>query len=129
MSSSIRTLFGAAAISAIVTIAGAVLVDLTIDGGQSTAPTNIGDGPMLRIEDFAYVPPTLTVGTGQSVAIANQDAANHTVTSGTRSEQDGTFDIDVPADGTAQLTIAATGTYPYICTIHPGMKGTIEVTP
>ena len=83
----------------------------------------------MRIVDFAYEPAMLPVKVGQEITIINEDNAKHTVTSGMRGNTDGTFDVAVAGGGSVTFTIDAAGSYPYICTIHPGMKGTIGVTP
>ena len=39
----------------------------------------------------------------------------------------GAFNLDIPANGTASLTITQPGTYQIHCRIHSSMKGTIVV--
>jgi plastocyanin len=43
----------------------------------------------------------------------------------------GAFDTGLVAAGTtsAPLTLGAAGTFPYFCGLHPGMVGTLTVTP
>jgi plastocyanin len=54
----------------------------------------------------------------------NHDPAEHTVTG-----EDGGFDSGTLAGGVAfEATFDAPGEYRYICTLHPGMKGTVRVT-
>jgi len=124
----------ALALSIALTFAGAFVIDqgLGTENPSSqagdAAPTAAG-AVELRIVDFAYEPAMLQAKVGQEITIINEDNAKHTVTSGMRGNTDGTFDVVVEAGGTATFTIDAAGSYPYICTIHPGMKGTIEVTP
>jgi plastocyanin len=36
--------------------------------------------------------------------------------------------VSVPGGGSAEVTIAAAGTYDFVCKIHSSMKGTITVT-
>ena len=133
-SSSLRRLAIALVLSIVVTFAGAFVIDQGL-GTESpsspagdAAPTAAG-AVELRIVDFAYEPAMLPVKVGQEITIINEDNAKHTVTSGMRGNTDGTFDVVVAAGGSVTVTIDAAGSYPYICTIHPGMKGTIEVTP
>jgi len=74
----------------------------------------------------AYSPQTLTVKAGTKVTWVNKDTVTHTVTSHGIS----LFDSGNLATGaTFSYTFARAGTYPYYCTIHPWMKGTVVVTP
>ncbi len=59
---------------------------------------------------------------GSAFSIVNDDAVAHTVT-----DSAGAFDLDIPANGTASLTITQPGTYQIHCRIHSSMKGTITV--
>ena len=85
-----------------------------------------GGGSSVVIQDFAYVPPSLTVATGTVVTWTNQDGVSHTV-----SADDGkAFDSGVVNQGqTFQFTAGAAGTYSYFCRLHPFMKATLTVTP
>ena len=84
----------------------------------------------LTIASFRYEPTPLSVAPGTVVAVTNADQAKHTVTSGARDAADGRFDLKLDGSGSGTFTAPAeAGSYPYICTIHPGMKSTIEVTP
>lgn len=58
------------------------------------------------------------------ITVVNEDRSTHTVTA-----QDKTFDTgDIPAGHTATFTAPAQpGSYPYICTLHQYMHGTLVV--
>ena len=136
MHTSPRRLAVALIASAAVMAAGVGVVELSTGGGPSdTPPTRAAppgqDGTLaeLAIIDFAFAPTTTKVVRGSSIEIKNMDAAKHTVTSGTRDEPGKDFDVDVDGNSTGELVIGAPGTYDYICRIHPGMKGSIEVVP
>ena len=76
------------------------------------------------IKDFAFNPATIEVAAGTTVTWTNQDTAPHTATA-----EDGSFDtgrLDQGQAGTA--TFDQPGTYAYICSFHPNMTGTVEVT-
>lgn len=84
----------------------------------------------LTIASFTYDPNPVSVAPGTAIAVTNADRATHTVTAGTRDEPTDAFDLTL--DGAASGSFTAPtepGSYPYICTIHPGMKATLEVTP
>lgn len=71
----------------------------------------------------AFVPNPATVAQGTVVTWSNTDSANHDIVSDT-----GVWDSGRLATGdNFRFTFAARGTYPYHCSIHPGMTGTIVV--
>lgn len=89
-----------------------------------TGTTSAKAAAAITIKDFDYGPP-LTVAPGAIVAVTNMDSAGHTVTA----DQGAAFDVDVQGSGgTATLTAPkAPGTYPYHCTYHSNMHGTLIV--
>jgi len=93
-------------------------------GGNAPAPS--GDAvrsAKVEIVDFAYDPDPVTIEEGGKVTWINRDSAPHTATA-----DDGSFDTGTLDEGKiGSATFKETGTYPYICTIHPDMKGTVEV--
>jgi len=75
------------------------------------------------IQGNSFNPASLTVPVNTTVKWTNKDAAAHTVTS-----TSGAFDSGNIVSGnvyTKQFTTA--GTYPYKCTLHSNMNGTIIV--
>ena len=81
---------------------------------------------------LSYDPEELTVPAGTTVQWIHDDTVIHTVTSGesdgTRGIPDGTFDSGNMANGdTFSFTFDRAGEYPYYCTPHPWMIGTIIV--
>ncbi len=104
--------------------AAAVLLQITAAlAQQSTSPP--ANAPIVvHIKDYAYQPADLTVKTGDSVEFVNDDDVAHTVTA-----KDGSFDsknLDPHAHWTS--VFSKPGTYPYVCSYHPGMAGSITVT-
>jgi plastocyanin len=80
------------------------------------------DGPTVVIEDLAFEPETLSVEVGDTVTWAwNDGAVEHDV-----SGDD--FKSEVMSEGTFRHRFEGAGTYDYVCTLHPNMTGTIEVT-
>ena len=103
------------------TVAGAPAVstatgDTTAAGGSTAA----GGAAGLTISGFQFSAASATAGT--EFTITNSDSAGHTVT-----DDAGSFDVSVPAGGTATLTIPKAGTYKIHCKIHAAMHGTITV--
>lgn len=74
----------------------------------------------------SYNPNAIEVRVGDTVTWINDDSSPHTVTS---SSDDSTFDSDVLRKGeTFSFTFDKEGEYPYFCTLHPSMVGTVIVT-
>ncbi|MFE3654362.1 cupredoxin domain-containing protein [Streptomyces sp. NPDC059152] len=97
-------------------------------GTPSASPPATSTGtaaPRITIKGFAFRPAALTVRPGAKITVVNEDDVAHTVTStGVK-----TFDTGAVAPGrSATFTAPAkAGDYPYICTFHPNMKGTLTV--
>jgi plastocyanin len=87
--------------------------------GGSTATAAV-----ISIKDFDYGAP-VTVSPGATVTVTNIDSAEHTVTA----DQEPAFDVEVKENGgTGTFTApSAPGTYPFHCTYHPNMHGTLTV--
>ena len=85
--------------------------------GQAAPPATV------RIDDFAYQPRTVTIRAGRRVRWVNRDISNHTVTFKRRPGDLG--NISKGASRTARFTRA--GRFTYVCTYHPGMRGTVVV--
>src|SRR5579862_1908083 len=77
----------------------------------------------VKIDNFVFGPQTLTVPVGTTVTWTNSDDIPHTSVS-----TDGVFKSKVlDTDEKFSYTFTKAGTYPYYCTIHPKMTGTIVV--
>jgi plastocyanin len=73
--------------------------------------------------DFFFSAASVTVNVGDTVTWHNSGQAPHTATA-----DDGSFDTGtVNSGGSASHTFNSPGTFSYICTIHPNMKGTVRV--
>ena len=78
---------------------------------------------VITIKNFAFQTPA-SVSPGAQVAVRNEDATEHTVTA----DSGNAFDDQVPAQGNSTFTAPSQpGSYPFHCTIHPFMKGTLVV--
>jgi len=78
---------------------------------------------MVSIENLAFNPNTLTVSTGTTVTWINNDNVDHTVNS-----ESGLFNSGTLTKGkNYTYTFTEPGTYNYICSLHPSMRGTIKV--
>ena len=75
------------------------------------------------IAGFAFSPASVTIRAGQSVLFVNDDDDAHTVTATSKTFDSGGLDTH----DRWQHVFSKPGTYPYICALHPYMKGTIVV--
>jgi amicyanin len=79
----------------------------------------------VKIANFTFDPPTLTVKAGTTVTWVNADDIPHVV-----SEKDGKFRSSaLDTDEKFSQTFSTAGTVEYFCAIHPHMTGKIVVTP
>jgi plastocyanin len=77
----------------------------------------------VKIDNFVFGPQTLTVPVGTTVTWTNSDDIPHTSVS-----TEGVFKSKVlDTDEKFSYTFIKAGTYPYYCTIHPKMTGTVVV--
>ena len=75
----------------------------------------------------SYNPNPIEIKVGNTVTWINDDSSPHTVTS---SSNDSNFDSDVLRRGEVfSFTFDKEGQYPYFCTLHPNMVGTVVVLP
>lgn len=80
----------------------------------------------VSIKDLAYSPQSLTISNGQSVTWTNLDTRDHTVISADSAPAP--FSSPNLAPGASfTRTFTTPGTYPYGCSYHPRMSGTITV--
>jgi len=87
----------------------------------STAPEPAG--AEIQINNFAFTPDTITVPVGAQVTWTNKDEVVHNVVSSDKSIKSKALDTD----DKFTFTFTKPGTFSYVCTIHPRMKGTVVV--
>ena len=93
----------------------------TGDASETTAAPET-EGPSVVIEDLAFEPEALKIEAGDTVTWTwNDGAISHDVSGAD-------FQSEVMSEGTFQHRFDESGTYEYVCTLHPNMTGTIEVT-
>jgi amicyanin len=91
----------------------------------STAPPVLAVDAQVKIANFTFDPPTLTVKAGTTVTWINADDIPHLV-----SEKDGKFRSSaLDTNNKFSQTFSTAGTVEYFCAIHPHMTGKIVVTP
>ncbi|MFD8390761.1 cupredoxin family copper-binding protein [Streptomyces sp. NPDC059680] len=80
----------------------------------------------VAIKNFAFSPATLKVKAGTTVTWTNEDTDAHTVTSAGSGGP--LHSAALATHGSYTHTFTKPGSYAYVCTIHPFMTGTVEVT-
>ena len=102
-------------------------------GGSASEPSSTpshGAGhssAMITMADNSFSPASLTVAPGTTVMVMNEGAAVHDLKDEkTKGEEFDSGDIAGGQDGSITAPDEA-GDYPYICTYHFGMKGTLTV--
>jgi plastocyanin len=89
----------------------------------SAAPSTTAGKTDVAIDNFTFTPQTLTVAVGTKVTWINHDDVPHTVKSTEKKFLSGTLDTD----DKFSFVFTEPGTYPYFCTVHSHMTGTIVV--
>lgn len=91
-------------------------------GSESESPQQ-AEEVVITIKDFEFQGPE-SVAPGATVTVINEDSAPHDVTS----DEEGLFAVDVAGSETVTFTAPdEPGEYPYICSIHPAMTGSLVV--
>jgi plastocyanin len=105
----------------------ALVVAMAACGGSSTGTGTCGqsgaNANVNATDTKVFSPNGTTITHGQSVCWQNNGTVSHTVTS-----NDGTsFNSPLGPGQTFVQTFPAAGSFPYHCTIHPTMTGTVTV--
>ena len=77
----------------------------------------------VEIEAMTFSPPTLEVKTGDTVTWKNKDAFPHNVTA----ENKDFHSVDIQSGQSWKFRAGSKGVFPYVCTLHPGMKAVLTV--
>ncbi len=107
-------------------IAAAVLL-VGCSGGQPREVTPSADDVVadhvVEAIDNAFVPATIEVTVGEAIRWDFVGRMEHDVVA-----EDGTFVSELKQEGSFTHVFTEPGEYPYKCTIHPEMTGTVVVT-
>ncbi len=89
------------------------------------APSLAQNAPgTVRIDNFTFNPPQLTVKAGTTVTWVNKDDIPHGIASSSNAFVKSKA---LDTDDSYSFTFTTPGTYAYFCYIHPHMTGTIVV--
>ena len=84
---------------------------------------------LVRLSQFEFDPPELTITAGTEVSFVNADSSAHTVTEGTDGEpaDDPIIDEELTQNASTSFTFDEAGTYEITCLFHGSMNMTITV--
>jgi plastocyanin len=108
-----------------------VLVMLCVGGiscsssGNASSCAPSGPTQTVDLKDFAFEPSCIGASAGSTIALQNTGSVLHTFTiNGTAIDEK----LDAGANGQVSLAGIAPGTYAVVCTVHPQMTATLQVT-
>jgi plastocyanin len=105
------------------TVALALLPAAAHEPSATNRPLRGTETRWVRMVDDAYRPRNVTISRGTRVRWVNAGNSDHSATA-TGSWDSGLLD---PGE-TFRRVFRRTGSFPYFCTAHPSMRGTITVT-
>ena len=83
-----------------------------------------GDVVEIKMKDIQFQPADADVKLGQTVRWPNEDTVDHNAVA-----DDGTFKSELYGQGKSfEWKADKVGTIKYVCTVHPGMDGVLNVT-
>lgn len=74
------------------------------------------------IDKMKFGPVPTGLRKGDVIIWANHDFLRHSATAGNHA-----FDVDLPAGAVKKMVLTKTGTFPFVCRYHPGMRGTLVI--
>lgn len=102
---------------------GPLLLATMMVTAASTDSVRAQEKAAINIDNFAFAPDTLTISRGTTVTWTNRDDIPHSIVEINNLFHSSAFDTN----GTYSFTFNQTGTYDYVCGLHPHMKGKIIV--
>ncbi len=97
----------------------------TAPAETAAAPSASTDTVSVGMKDIKFVPESITAKVGQKIVWTNNEAIPHNVTATDGAD----FESETMQENdTYEYTPTKAGTIKYVCTIHSGQNGEIEVT-
>jgi plastocyanin len=93
-------------------------------GGGCGEPITDGQGTEISIESFCFTPTVLYGEPGDTIAWTNRDGTRHNV--GGANLAWGSFET-LRVDRSVSYSFSEQGVYSYVCSLHPGMMGTVVI--
>jgi plastocyanin len=107
------------ALAALAVLATGACSDDDDPGGGDAQPA--GGGTTVTVDDNVFSPDELTVSEGDTVTWEWVGDEPHNVVGDD-------FESELQTEGTFEHRFDEAGTYDYLCQVHPGMEGAVEVT-
>jgi len=106
-------------------LATLMVAALLLSAGSPGSSANTAEpaSAEVKVDNFSFGPATLTVAVGTTVTWTNRDDIPHTVVSTDKVFKSKVLDTDEKFS----FTFSKAGTYPYFCSIHPKMTGSVVV--
>jgi plastocyanin len=101
----------------------AVLALLSCGGRQSAAADPPPTTHTILVEAVRFVPEVLTIKAGDTIVWINKDPFPHTAVS----TAVGLDSKEIAAGASWKFSPTTKGEIPYVCTLHPTMKGVLRV--
>jgi plastocyanin len=110
-------------VAALVVLSSGAALAIGIPRVQAADPVNMVEGPGDVTKTWKFEPASITITAGSSVVWHNSGEQTHTATG----DSFDTGDVGAGKDS-KPIPFPTAGSFDYICTPHPWMKGTIVVT-
>jgi plastocyanin len=110
-------------VSLFATVMVATLLLSAASPGSSAKAPQPTSAAEVKVDNFSFGPTPLTVAVGTTVTWTNRDDIPHTVVSTEKVFKSKVLDTDEKFS----FTFSKAGTYPYFCSIHPKMTGSVVV--
>ena len=106
-------------------LATVMVATLLLSAGSPDSSANTAEpaSAEVKVDNFSFGPATLTVAVGTTVTWTNRDDIPHTIVSTDKVFKSKVLDTDEKFS----FTFSKAGTYPYFCSIHPKMTGSVVV--
>ena len=106
-------------------LATVMVATLLLSAGSPGSSANTAEpaSAEVKVDNFSFGPATLTVAVGTTVTWTNRDDIPHTIVSTDKVFKSKVLDTDEKFS----FTFSKAGAYPYFCSIHPKMTGSVVV--
>ncbi len=98
-----------------------VLAIGTASAGMSAA---LATDYTIVLDKMKFGPVPVELHVGDTIIWQNKDILRHSATA-----RDESFDVDLPPRTEVRMVVGAVGTVEFFCKFHPGMKGTLIISP
>jgi plastocyanin len=100
-------------------LAAAGIAFLALPGAQALAAPRVHT---VVIDKMKFGPVPTNIRVGDTILWVNRDLFRHTATA-----KDKSFNLVLPPKSSGKTIIRRSGTVPFYCVYHPGMKGALTV--